>query len=358
MKKNREETIKISAEKLAAFVTETFRKVGVPQDNAEIITDVLIEANLRGIDTHGVMRVPIYIERFQKNLVNPCPKIKFEERMPSVLLVDGDNGPGHVVGTETMNRLIEKADKQGICIAGIHHSNHFGMAAYYTIIAARKDMIGIALSNAPANVAPFGSRKSYLGTNPLSVSIPTGGTHPIVADMATSRTSLAAVITAQQEGREIPENWALGPDGKPTTDPSTALEGTLLPMAGPKGYCISLLIDILCGVFTGALFGQHINALYGDFENKQNLGHFMGAIKTSSFMENELFLKRLNQEMEEIRELPTAQGFDEVLLPGDIEYRTRKKREKEGIPIGKEIVTQLEEVAEKLGIETDLFKQI
>ena len=352
---NRKKYKVYEAEALRSFCKKVFLKTGLSQENAEIVSDSLIEADLRGVNTHGIMRVPIYVKRLKLGLVNPDPKIRIEKESSSTLLIDGDNGMGQVVGVQVMNLCTQRASTPGVAFVAVKNSNHFGTAAYYSMIASRKDMIGIALSNAPPTMAPYGSRTAYLGTNPFSISIPTAWKFPIVVDMATSKVARANIILAAREGREIPPNWALDSQGRPTKDPKKALNGAVLPMAGAKGYCIALIIDVLCSMLTGTSFGKHINSLYKDFDGAQKLGHFFGAIAIENFVNICEFKARLNQEIEEIKSLPPGNGFTEVLLPGEVEYLTKIERMKKGISLSKEIAKDLQKVAREIGVDTEVF---
>lgn len=340
-------------ETLREFTLEAFRRVGVPEDDARIVTDNLIESNLRGVDTHGITRLlPIYIRRLKEGIVNPRPDIKIVQDSPSAFLVDGDNGLGAVVGTWAMRKVIERAAEHGAAWAGIRHSNHFGACAYFAMQAARQDMVGIALTNGPADVAPWGSRQAYLGTNPICIAAPTEDGDPLIVDMATSVVARGHILLAQMRGdRTIPEGWAMDASGTPTTDTIAALGGTVLPMAGHKGYALSFMIDVLCGVMTGSAFGPHVGRLYSALDRPQDIGHLLGAIDIGRLVPVPEFKRRLSEMCREIRASELAEWAERIYVPGEIESEQRKTRETEGIPIADGIRQELSAVARDLGID-------
>ncbi len=343
------------ADTLRCFCRQIFLATGMSKKNSEIASDSLIDADLRGVDTHGIMRVPIYVKRLRLGLIKSNPKVRIEKESPSTLLVEGDNGMGQVVGVQAMNLCTQKASTQGSAFVAVKNSNHFGAAGYYSMMASKKGMIGIALSNAPASMAPYGARKAYLGTNPFSVSIPTDWKFPIVVDMATSKVARAKIIVAARKGRKIPDDWAIDSEGRTTTDPEKALSGAVLPMAEAKGYCIALVVEILCTVLIGMPLGEHPNSLYENFDDPQKLGHFFGAIAIESFVGISDFRARLNETIKEIKNLPPAFGFTDVLLPGEIECQTKIERMKNGIPLSKKVIEDLREVAGKTGVDAEVL---
>lgn len=345
---------KIAASDLKPFCIRILEKIGVPKRKAVILADSLVMASLRGVDTHGIAKLPIYVKKVRKGLIDVDSEMEVVKESASTLLIDGHNGIGQVIGSDTMNICIKKAKQQGMVIAGVRNSNHFGACAYYAMMPLEHNMIGFALSNAPATMAPWGAKKAYLGTNPFAVAVPTGIDTPFVIDMATSKVAQSNIIQAAEKNEKIPKDWAIDSQGNPTQDPEEALEGAILPMAEAKGYIISLLIDVLCGILTGASFGNHMPKLYWDFSEPQNTGHVFGAIKVDNFIPYKEFIKRMSQEIKELKNLPTADGFSEVYLPGEIERNQREKREKEGIPVGPGLLKRLKELSKDLCVEFSL----
>lgn len=335
------------AEDLLNFCTSIFVKLGVEEEKARLLSDTMVQANLRGVDSHGVTRTGIYVERIRRGLVDPKTEPEIVKESPAMALIDAKSAIGQVVSYQAMKLAINKAREVGTGLVGVRGSNHFGAAAYYTMCALKEDMIGIALSNAPATMAPWGARSPYMGTNPISVAVPAKNRLPIVFDMATSIVARGKIILAAQKGESIPEGWAIDTEGRITTDAQKALEGAVLPFGGAKGSAIAILIDVFSGILTGAAFGPHIGDLYRNFQDRQNLGHIFAAIDPDYFGDVENFKERVDQMIDEVKSLPPAYGVEEVLLPGEIEFRTEETRKKEGIPLEPEV----EEMLQRLGKE-------
>ncbi len=335
---------------LKRLCSDLLQKVKLPPKDAELIAESLVQANLRGVDSHGVARMAIYIERLNKRLTNPKPRITILRETSAMALADGDNGSGQVVAKMAMELAMAKAKESGVSLVGIRNSTHFGATAFFSMMALDKDMIGITLANSYATVAPWGSRIPYFGTNPLSVAVPTGRELPIVLDMATSVAAWGKIILAAQKGESIPLGWAIDSDGDVTTDAARALQGALLPFGGPKGSGISLIIDVLAGLLTGANYGPYVGDLYKDLANPQNVGQMMGAIDIGRFRGINEFKNRMDAMIREIKSLPTAKGMSEVFLPGEIEIRNQRRREKEGIPLPPTTINDLQNLSSEYGV--------
>jgi LDH2 family malate/lactate/ureidoglycolate dehydrogenase len=325
----------------------------IPPKDAELIAKSLVWANLRGIDSHGVARMAIYIERLNRKLVNPRPRITILRETPAMALVDGDNGSGQVVAKIAMEMAMTKAKESGLALVGIRNSTHFGAAAFFSMMALEKDMIGIALANSYATVAPWGSKIPYFGTNPLSAAVPAGRELPVVLDMATSVAAWGKIILAAQKGEPIPLGWAIDSDGEITTDATRALQGALVPFGGPKGSGISLLIDVLVGILTGASYGPYVGDLYKNLEHPQNVGQMMGAVDIGRFGDINEFKNRVDMMVREIKSLPCAKGVSEVLLPGELEIRNQRCREREGIPLPPKTISDLQKLSLEYGVPWD-----
>lgn len=323
---------------------------GFSDKNSHIIAESLVSANLRGVDSHGVTRLGIYVKRLQMGVVRPNPNIRIIKETDATLLIDGDDGMGHVTGTRAVEIGAKKAQKSGAVMVGVNRSTHFGTGAFFVNKGISQDMIVFAMSNAPSTMAPWGGKTPYLGTNPYAFGVPAGRNKPIIYDMATSVVARGKIIMAAAKGEKIPHGWAIDKDGTSTTDPQAALDGSVLPFAGAKGYAISLMIDIMCGVLTGAGFGSHINNLYGDYDKSQNVGHFFKIININSFMPVDLFKKRVDQMIDEIKSAPKAAGVAEIFLPGEIEFNLEQKRLAEGIVLD---VQEYEEL-KRIGIDCNL----
>lgn len=335
---------------LEEFCSTLLQKMEVPAQDANLIAESLVRANLRGVDSHGVARMAIYMERLKQKLTNPRPKISILQETPAMALVDGDNGSGQVVAKMTMELAMTKAKGIGLSLVGIRNSNHFGATAFFTMMALKRDMIGIALANSYATVAPWGSRSQYFGTNPLSVAVPAGEGLPIVLDMATSVAAWGKIILAAQKGEPIPMGWAIDSDGEVTTDAAKALQGALIPFGGPKGSGISLIIDVLVGILTGADYGPYVGDLYKNLDRPQNVGQMMGAIDIGRFSDISEFKNRIDKVIREIKSLPKAKGVSEIFLPGEIEIRNQEQRGKDGIPLPETTVKDLQKLSAEYGV--------
>jgi LDH2 family malate/lactate/ureidoglycolate dehydrogenase len=340
-----------SIDELRTFTLRAFKTVGVPEEDAAIVTDNLIEANLRGVDTHGITRLlAIYVKRLKVGITNPTPKIEVVSDAPSAIVVDGDNGLGSVVATYAMREAIKRAGETGSCWAGVRNSNHFGATAYFTTMAADAGMVGLGMTNGPAAMAPWGGAKAYMSTNPFSIAVPSNE-GPVILDMATSVVARGHILLASTRGdKTIPEGWALDKEGRPTTDTQAALEGTVMPMAGYKGAVISMMIDVLSGTLTGASFGTHIGPLYGKLDKKQDIGHLFGVIDIAKMIPLPSFKDRLAQMIREVKATPLAAGASAIYAPGEIEATKKARRLVEGIPIPDGVRREFEETAADLGI--------
>jgi len=343
--------IKARTEELEDFCRNVLIKVGLAQIDAQIVADSLVKANLRGVDSHGVMRLPIYVKRMRIGLIATEPKMELMRTAPSTAVFDGGNGPGQVVTLRAMEEAIKLAKETGVGSVAIKNSNHFGAASYFAMRALDDEMIGLALSHAEADVIPLGGRKPCLGTNPLAIAVPAGKELPIILDMATSIVAMAKVILAAKEGREIPEGWAVDIEGAPTTDPKRVR--AVRPLGGPKGYGLAVIIDIFSALLSGSAFGLQINRMYNNFSEPQAIGHFVGALDISKYVPIDEFKARIDRMIREIKSIPPTAGFDEVLLPGEPEAIAEQKRLREGIPLSREIYTELVELGEEIGVRLE-----
>ena len=340
----------LSPSELKRLCSALLQKVKIPPKDADLIAESLVQANLRGVDSHGVARMAIYIERLNKKLVNPRPRIAILQETPAMALVDGDNGSGQVVAKMAMELAVGKAKESGVSLVGIRNSTHFGAAAFFSMMALDKDMIGIALANSYATVAPWGGRIPYFGTNPLSVAVPAGRELPVVLDMATSVAAWGKIILAAQKGEPIPMGWAIDSNGEITTDATKALHGALIPFGGAKGSGISLIIDVLVGLLTGANYGPYVGDLYKNLAHPQNVGQMMGAIDIGRFSDINEFKNRMDTMIREIKLLPRAKGVSEILLPGEPEIRNQQRREREGISLPPTTINDLQKLSSEYGV--------
>ena len=317
----------------------------VDEQEALTIADNLVDADLCGVESHGVSRMAIYMKRIRTGVVAKNAHMKIIEEHPSSMLWDGCNSMGMVTGTNVMKRCIEKARETGCCFVAVNHSNHYGMASYYVKMGADAGMVTFSGTNAPPNIAPWGSPKAYMGTNPLAIAVPTHH-EPMLLDMAPSVVAMGKVILAAKLGTSIPEGWAQTVDGKPTTDPHEGMKGTVLPIGGPKGYGLSLFMDVLCGVLADAEFGPHLNNMWNDFTNPQNVGHVFCCIDISKFVNLDRFKDRMQQMIDEIKALPKNPGIEEIFIPGEIEQRRRIERKQHGIALSDVVYQEIKDLCE------------
>lgn len=344
---------RVSAMMLEDLCKQLFVKENVPETEAQIIANHLVEADLFGVSSHGVSRTSIYLKRLNTGVVHATWKKKVDQEYAASIQWDACNSMGMVTGVRAMERCIEKAAESGVCFIGVHNSNHFGMAGYYARMAAMNGMIGICGTNAPPNIAPWGSFKSYVGTNPISFSAPRRG-EPILLDMAPSVVAMGKVILAAKLGQSIPEGWAITAEGKPTTDPKEGMKGTVLPIGGPKGYGISLFMDILSGILSGASFGPYLNNMWNDFQNPQDVGHFFVAVDISKFIGLEPFKDKIEIMIHDIKELPRNPDVDEIFLPGELEIRRKQDYLHMGIPLPEVLIYELNDLAKNYGLSISL----
>lgn len=337
----------VDAKQLNRFIKQILEAAGLCEGNSRIVADSITTAELFGFHSHGVIRIPHYIKRLRIGSLNKNPDIRVVIKTGNTAIVDGDHGMGHAVAWFAMQEAIKLA-QNGVGFVGVKRSSHFGIAGYTAIQAVKRDMIGIVMSHTDASVIPFGGKRPAVGTNPLAVAIPTDREYPVLLDMATSAASLGKILVAKSRGEQIPDDWAVDEEGVPTTDPRKVKY--LMPMAGPKGYGLALILDILSGPLTGALFGKRLPLMYGDYEKHRELGHFIGAIKVENFIPVTEFKKNVGIMIDDIHDTPPARGFDKVLVPGEKEHLTRLKYEQEGIPIPSETMNELRVAAQELAV--------
>lgn len=337
--------------KLEEFCFNVLKKAGVSEVNARTVANSLVDADLRGVDSHGVVRTAIYLERIEKEMLNPNAKFEVSSDSDSAVLVNGNNNFGSVIGTKALSIALEKADENGVGLVGVKNSNHFGTGAYYAKKAVEQDKILLVLSNASQTMPPTGGIRPFIGTNPLAVGVPAGEKEPFILDMATSVVARGKIIVEAQKGNSIPLGWAVDKEGNPTTDAEAALEGAVLPLGGPKGYGISMFIDILSGVLTGAGFGKYVNNMYTNWDEPQNVGHIFLAVDINRFMPIDFFKERMDQYISEIKAEPKAPGVEEIFVPGEIESRRSNERKEKGIELPLKVAQELDEIGKRYGVD-------
>ncbi len=350
--------INVQSEPLANYCSLLFQRAGMPKDEADINTESLIEADLAGIGSHGVSRMPIHLKRLCMGVVKASAGIEIITEAASSAVIDAKNGMGAPASIKAMNIAIDKARETGTAFVTVRNSNHFGAAAYYSKMAVEEGMIGFAATNVTARMPPWGGMDPYFGTNPFSVAVPAGEELPVIADMATSVVARGKIVLADINKQSIPLGWAINKKGEETTDAKEALEGAVLPFAGPKGSAIALLIDVLAGVLSGGAFGPHINDMYANFTEQTGTGHVFGAINISKFIHPGLFKKLMDQMIREIKAGRPAKDVKEIFLPGEIEQKKRRDRLVNGIPLTYEVLKALEKEGLECGVEFPWKKEL
>jgi LDH2 family malate/lactate/ureidoglycolate dehydrogenase len=349
-----DETFNVSAESLESFVTQALRSAGCDDSGARDMAQCLVQTNLWGVDSHGVLRVGKYLDRLQNGSMNGKPDIKILQAGAGLEVLDADNGSGYVAGKAAMARAIELAEQQNIAAVGIINSNHCGATSLYARMALERDMIGIAMSNVAPNMVMTGGSRPITGNNPIAVAVPTFGDFPFVLDISLSAVAGGKLLMAAKNGEQIPFGWATDSDGRPTTDPQVGFNGFLLPLGGHKGFGLSLLVDILCGVITGGSFQHQLKSMYRYPNDPSNTAHLMIVIKPLALISKQQMKERMSDFIKTIKESPMWDPDSEMLLPGEIEYRKEQERRRDGIPLSAALYDELAEIGSELNLDAAL----
>lgn len=352
----------ISHEQLHSAIVEIFTSIGMPYDHVKLVADVLVEAELRGIPSHGVVRIKDYLGLWSQNRLNINAKPKIEYETLSTALVDGDNGLGMISGNFAMQSAISKANDAGTGWVAVNNSNHFGIAGYYALMAIDHDMIGIAMTNANPTVAPTFSKQAMLGTNPIAFAVPTKNEQVFLADFATAPIARGKIELLEKQGKSVPKGMLQTCDGIPVTDP-TAIKhgGTILPLggdyehAGHKGYCLTAIVDILTAVISGANFGPFVPPQVSYIKEKNNcpgkgLGHFFGAIRLDAFRPAEKVKEYMDLWIQTMRSALPIDTEQPVLIPNDPEIEMIDFHKTNGITLLPEILNELKKTLNELSI--------
>jgi L-2-hydroxycarboxylate dehydrogenase (NAD+) len=350
------------AERLREFTERVFRKMGVPHADARVAADVLSCADRRGIDSHGVARLSTYVELLGAGRINPKPTPRTVRESASTATLDGDNGLGLVVGPRANDLAMEKADRAGTGWVSVCNTNHYGIAGYYPLRALERDMIGWSMTNSSRGVAPLWGAERMLGTNPIAIAFPGLEEPPIVVDMATSAVAYGKIETAQRTGKTIPEGWAIDSEGRPTTDPAAMTAGgALLPLGsdrehgGHKGYALSLAVDVLCAVLSGANWGPFAPSFVLRWTPParsvgKGIGHFFGAMRIDAFRDPLEFKAQIDDLVRTLRKTRPAPGTRGPLLPGDPEREAESERALRGVPLLPAVVDDLRAISKQAGV--------
>ena len=338
--------IRVDANDLKRFTTEVFTCAGMPPDDAAIEAEVLVWANLRGVDSHGVLRIPWYLDNVDKGWMNPRPNVRILKETPAVLYIDADRAFGPVVTTMAMNRVIDKASTVGIGWALLRNVTHQGAMAYYTLMAVQKQMAGIAIVCSPPDMAPYGAKVAGVHNSPIAIGVPAGRYPPLLLDMATSVAAGGKLEVARDKGIPLGVGWALDSEGNPTTDPQRAR--ALLPTGGPKGSGLAIMFQCLTSLMAN-------NPLITPTLRGENKGHaqnsVVAAIDISLFTEVETFQTEVDETIESLKALPKADGCAEILMPGEPEYKALDDRTRHGIPLPPGTIERLRHAANRFQLQ-------
>ncbi|MDQ0337952.1 LDH2 family malate/lactate/ureidoglycolate dehydrogenase [Caldalkalibacillus uzonensis] len=341
--------ILIDADQARQFCHDAFMSVGFKPEDARIASEIIVDANLDGLDSHGISRLPIYIQRLKEGRINPHPEVTIHHN-GNVMLVDGDNGLGQVVTYKAVETGWPQAKEHGLVAIAIRHSNHFGQAGYYCKLATQHHLFCMLTTNSPKGIPPWGGREPYFGTNPIAFGFPTDGP-PVIVDMSSSIVARGKIILANKNKETIPTGWAIDQQGRETTNPAEALKGAVLPFGGAKGYALALSMEILAGILTGAAFGPYVQSIYEQHAGEANVGHFILLSNVSHYLHYNEYLKRISQMSDEIKAIPLREGADQIYIPGERKRITATRRIKEGIPLSPEVYAELNHLAATLGIK-------
>ncbi|MDA0746040.1 MAG: Ldh family oxidoreductase [bacterium] len=338
--------IRISSETLQAFTHQVFERAGMAPEDAAIEAEVLVWANLHGVDSHGVQRIPSYLDLIDQGRMNPKPNVKILKETPAILLIDADRALGPPVTVFAMNHAIKKARNVGIGWALLRNNTHQGAMAYYTLMAAKENMAGIAMVCSPPNMAPFGAKAAGLHNSPIAIAVPAGKHRYVVLDMATSVAAAGKISVAIDKNVPIPDTWALDANGNPTTDPNQAQ--IMQPAGGPKGSGLALMFQCLTSLMAG---NPLLVPVLRGAEKQHNQNSVVAAIDIDLFTDIAGYKDNLDNLVDELKALPRSEGFTEILMPGEPEDRTCQDRTQNGIPLPPGTAQKLRDTAKRLGIE-------
>jgi LDH2 family malate/lactate/ureidoglycolate dehydrogenase len=338
---------------LREFAAAVYKVVGMPEADARLAADTLVQADLWGHQSHGVMRLSWYTARLKAGVCNPVAKPEFVSDVGALAVIDGHDAMGQVLTSFAAKEAIRRAKIHGIGAVGLRNSNHFGTAMYFTLMAPPEGCIAFLSTNASPAMAPWGGKKKAVGTNPWSWAAPAGVHAPMVLDIANTGVARGKIYLAKQKGLPIPEGWAIDSEGASTTDPSKAIDGIILPMAQHKGYAIALMMDMLSGVLTGSAFGARVSGPY-QTAHRSGAGQLMIALNIAAMQPLKEFNARMEQLIAELKSVPLAKGYEEIVYPGELEARNDAKNRQQGIQLPDDTVKDLAKLARELGLQSQL----
>lgn len=335
---------------LQAATQSIFERVGMPPSDAQLLAHTLVWADLRGVHSHGVMRVPDYVRRLTERGVNPAGRPRILTDAGAALLVDGGNSMGQIGGTFAMRQAIERARTTGVAAAALRGSNHCGALAYYAALALGEDMIGLATTSALPTMAPWGGADALVGLNPLAAAIPAAQEPPLVLDVSFGAAARGKIVVYGQKGLPLPAGWAFDAQGRPTTDPARALEGLIQPIGGYKGTGLALVMGLLAAVLSGASYGTELGSLAEGARAGQD-GQFFLALNVAAFEEVATFKRRVDGIIRQIHASRRAPAAERIYVPGELEYETAARYRREGIPLNAATLDGIVAAATRLGVD-------
>ena len=339
----------VDIEQLVMFATEVLLSYGVPREDAGLVADSLVTADLWGHQSHGVLRLPWYSARLQAGSMKSVTEVETIIDSRAVAVLDGHDGIGQVLASRAMREAIKRAKAFGVGVVAVRNSNHFGTAAYFTRLAPPAGCIALLTSNTSPAMAPWGGRERIVGNNPWSIAAPGGQRGEVVMDLANTVVARGKIYLARQRNEAIPEGWAISADGLPTVDPQEAIDGIILPMAGHKGYAISLMMDVLSGVLSGSSFGTGVTGPY-QAERRSGAGHLAVAFNVEAFQPVDEFNARMDTLLDEVKAVAPAAGFDEIFYPGELEERSAARAREDGLHLPTQTVEDLKKLALVTGV--------
>ena len=343
-------TVYATVDNATAFAVRLLMAHKLPEADAKVVAHCLVRADLRGVDTHGIQYLPHYLGRVDKGLINPRPALKLEQKTPVAAGLDGHNGFGFVVGMTAMDAAVDMAAEYGIGIVAARRSTHFGMAASYVLRAVEAGFVAQVYSNASPAMPPWGGRQAMLGTSPFACGAPGGKLDPYVLDLSFAVAARGKIRKAGRRGEKIPLGWALDEHGRPTTDPKAADTGVVMPIGGYKGSGLAMLMDLFGGVIAGAGHAGGVGNQFSDFDKPQDVGHFFLAMKPDLFVSIDEYRARMDRLVMAVRGAPRAEGFDEILMPGEREARLEQARRVTGVQVGPVELQSLDTAAKAVGV--------
>jgi len=344
---------RFSKEQLESLVLRLAIAAKVPPEDAALFAEALVDADLHGVSTHGVSRLNIYLRRMQAGLIVPDAKLAIDRQVGSILSLDAGNGLGQIQARKALNLLLPLAKQNGVAVATIRNSQHFGALSYYCNLAAAQGCVLLAMTNCEPAMSPEGGCEAFFGTNPIAASFPTGKGFTVKIDLATSTIARGNIIAAQKKKAPIPLGWALDRDGKPTTDAQEALLGTVLTMAGHKGYALAMMVELFSGVLSGAAVGADVGSMYKDMDRKQDVGHFFCLFQIEAFLDYAEFLRRIDATIDRIKLCRKRPGTEEILVPGERSARQAGLHTAQGIIIPEETLLELQQWCSQLNVPFD-----